>query len=95
MDLENCFFSVSVINFSNTHISLTHDQIVLTPALWLDICSKFYLNLPTRLSDLDVMVIDLEIFFFRLDVLVEDPHLCNPQLDSFDTWTVVGYWSLL
>ena len=37
--------------------------------------------------------------FFGVDVLVQvcfkDPYLCNPELDSFETWTVVIYWSQL
>ena len=32
-------------------------------------------------------------FFFRRDVLVKYPYFLNPSLDTFDTCTVVRYWS--
>ena len=38
-------------------------------------------------------------YFSDWDVLVQaffsDSYPCNPEPDSFDTWTVVRYWSQL
>ena len=31
------------------------------------------------------------MFWFK--IFFKDPYLCNPELDSIDTWTVVRYWS--